>query len=132
MSWKIVNIQSDYCSTWSFEGFREDGRTLYVTIERTTYKDAEDNKKKYLGNYPDYNEGVALSYINKYEVYIINIEIDNNPDEVEKMKKNNYVFAKKLIYNGISYMGLPLSVFAHWKGIIELSINFLIFVCANK
>lgn len=123
MSWKYGVIKSNLSSTWYIEGFREDGRISHTTIERTTLEDARVNKQKYLGNYPDYNEGVALSYINDYLVYIINIEMDNNPDEVEKMKKNNHVSAKQLIDNGIPYAGLPLPVFCHWQGLIETDID---------
>jgi len=123
MAWEISNIQTNYRSRWFIEGFHNDGRKLYTTIQRTTYQDAKVNKKKYLGNYPDYNEGVALSYINEYEVYIIDITMEDNREEVEKMKKNEYVSAKQLIFNGIPYMGLPLSVFAHWKGLIDTDID---------
>ena len=123
MKWQISNIEVNGPGNWYIEGFRDDGRTLYTTIKRTTYQDAKVNKKKYLGNFPDYNEGVALSYINEYEVYIIDITMDCNREEVEKMKKNKYVSTKQLFFNGIPCMGLPLPVFAHWKGLIETDVD---------
>jgi hypothetical protein len=122
MAWNISTVQTNYCDSWIIEGFKN-SCTVYTTIKRTTYQDAKDNKQKYLGSYPDYNEGIALSYINDNLVYIIDVTIDNNREEVEIMKKNEYVSTKQLIYNGVPYMGLPFSVFAHWKGLIDTDID---------
>ena len=91
-------------------GFRFEGNiTLYTTITKTDIVTAFSKQQ-------EYHEGVSLSFVSPSEVYIIDIVTDIDVNEVNKMKIKPFVSAENSKFNNIIYMGLPLQIFATWKG----------------
>ena len=118
MTWNISSIVwTDNGNRLTIKGFRNNTPvTMVTTIVKTNIFAA-------LANQTRYHEGTSLSVITPDEVYVIDILIDSDPDEVEKMRNNSYVSSEELIFNGSPYMGLPLLVFSQWKGLINTDID---------
>ena len=119
-----MNGTNWYISTidWSREGvneiliitgFRFEGNiTLYTTITKTDIVTAFSKQQVY-------HEGVSLSFVSPSEVYIIDIVTAIDVNEVNRMKTKPFVSVENSKFNDIIYMGLPLQIFATWKGLIN-------------
>jgi len=117
MVWNITTVVWDN-NTLIIEGYNSnpnDNRLLKTTIEKTDIFTAFSKQRIF-------HEGTSLSVINPEEVYIMDILCDKDDNAVKRIINKPYVSAEELFFNGKPYMGLPLMVFAHWKGLINTDI----------
>jgi hypothetical protein len=114
MVWNITTVVWNN-NTLLIEGYNSnpnDNRLLKTTIEKTDIFTAFNKQRIF-------HDGTSLSVVKPEEVYVMDILCDKDENAVKRIINKPYVSAEELFFNNVAYMGLPLMVFAHWKGLIN-------------
>jgi len=99
-----------------------DNHVLFTTIQITDLFTVVKEQQKDGFNY---DESISITVINPNLVYKIDLEIDEDIETAKWLKEQKYVSAdtEDLKFFGAPFMGLPLLVFMHWKGLINTDIS---------
>jgi len=114
MNWKLTSVTFELGKV-IITGFRDNDDTL---LSSTITKVTQNNP---LNPNDVYDEGHLIVTVSD-GIYIIDVGIIKNPEQVNNMKNMPYINADNsglTLKNGDYYWGLPLGVYACWKGMIN-------------
>lgn len=112
MNWYLtrVYIKNDQ---WTIEGVNKFNEVLDCKIIKSTLE-------KELARNDTYNERKGLCVISPAEVYRIEVAMDRDPVKCDSKYELQKISADECKYfDDEYYMGLPVTVFCYWKGMIN-------------
>jgi len=122
MTWNISNVQpfnyNQIEPTLKISGFNPNRQysCFSSNIIKTTLNNAMSPN-----NIMYYHEGHYLSIVTPDEVYIVTIDIFEDPNMYDDMVDDPHVsIDQNQYFNTEIYMGLPLLVFGQWKGVMKI------------